>query len=205
VSFLAGGLFWQTGLRSPKSPEAGLKNDYYELIRNEIDKKDMKLVANSEVNVMYPYTVQVGSYKQRDSAIEVVNSLKKLGFDAYSSMVMLDNIGECYRVEIGAFKNMEETKNFIIKLRSSIRFSGAWAKKTPYAIEIDNFDSEKYLKVKESELIAIGYSPYTTLDISGKAQSTSRLLIGAFTSKEQALYTSEQLKKDGIEHKISER
>ncbi|MDY7032102.1 MAG: AAA family ATPase, partial [Thermodesulfobacteriota bacterium] len=40
VSFLAGGLFWQTGLRSPKSPEAGLKNDYYELIRNEIDKKD---------------------------------------------------------------------------------------------------------------------------------------------------------------------
>ena len=165
----------------------------------------MKPVVKSGVNVTYPYTVQVGSYKLRDSAIEVVNSLKKLGFDAYSSMVLLDDIGECHRVEIGAFKNMEETKNFIIKLRSSIRFSGSWAKKTPYAIEIDNFDSEKHLKVKESKLIAMGYSPYTTLDISGITQSKTRLLIGAFTSKEQALYTSEQLKKDGIDHKISKR
>jgi len=170
-----------------------------------VSEEPVKSWVLAEISGKYPYTVQVSAYRDRDLALTEVDSLRSKGVNAYSTLVFLGTKGKWYRVEIGAFKSKDTAEKFAAELKSSMGFSWVRVTKRPYTIEIGHFDSENDLKRMEAELIAKGYSPYVFIDILDRDHSEWKLLIGAFHNKEQAMCTSEELKKDGIENEISER
>ena len=60
------------------------------------------------------YTLQVGAFNNPREALELVNQLKKKGYDAYQVTGSAAAKGTVHRVRIGHFQNLQEAKQFAL-------------------------------------------------------------------------------------------
>jgi cell division septation protein DedD len=60
------------------------------------------------------YTLQVGAFKNPQEALELVNQLKKKGYDAYQVTGSAAAKGTVHRVRIGHFQSLQEAKQFAL-------------------------------------------------------------------------------------------
>ena len=88
----------------------------------------------------YPYSVQIGSFKDRDFASTLVKKTKKLGFDSRLEKFNGDS-GNWYRVRVGKYKNKKEATESVNKIR--IKFPSE-----PWVVEPSNNGKIKKRKIK---------------------------------------------------------
>jgi septal ring-binding cell division protein DamX len=64
------------------------------------------------------YTVQFGSFQQKEKAYALSNKLKKQGYLTHVTTTKIENKGTFYRVRMGSFSTQEEAQEWISKLGS---------------------------------------------------------------------------------------
>lgn len=62
------------------------------------------------------YTIQLGSFKQKEKAYALQNKLKKQGYLAYVTPKKINGKGTWYRVRMGNFNKPEEAHEWVTKL-----------------------------------------------------------------------------------------
>lgn len=62
------------------------------------------------------YTIQLGSFQQKEKAYALNNKLKKLGYLVYVTPKTIANKGIWYRVRMGNFNSPEEAQEWVSKL-----------------------------------------------------------------------------------------
>jgi len=62
------------------------------------------------------YTIQLGSFQQKEKAYALQNKLKKQGYLVYVTPKKIENRGTWYRVRMGNFNTPEEAQHWVSKL-----------------------------------------------------------------------------------------
>jgi succinoglycan biosynthesis transport protein ExoP len=153
------------------------------------DLLDVKIIS-------YPFSLQLGAFRDLNEAEKLIFTCKENGMSAYSSEVELAN-GVWYRVFVGYFEDRESAERF--KKEYGLREAGV--KYTKYANLVDTYSSFRELEEKILSLKNLGYFPYVIKD----SDSDFRLLVGSYVTKEGAEKLFDSLKADGIVNQIIER
>lgn len=161
----------------------------------KIDKPRANITPSPHTtSITYPYSLQIGSFKSPRRASEVISFLKGKGLSPYWDLVDLGEKGKRFRVFVGHFEGLEEARRF--KEGSGLKASKIV--KMAYTNEVGYFASKEDMKEKLISIGKAGYSPYIIED----PQKGYRLLIGAFSTKEDARKLARSLKEAGIETKV---
>jgi len=150
---------------------------------------DLKMIS-------YPYSLQLGAFREIKEADKLIFTCKEKGMSAYRSEVELAD-GVWYRVFVGYFEDRKSAENF----KEEHGLHGAGVKHTKYANLIDTYSSFRELEDKILSLRNLGHSPYVIKD----PDDSFRLLVGSFLSKEGAEKQYDDLMADGIMSQIIER
>jgi succinoglycan biosynthesis transport protein ExoP len=144
----------------------------------------------------YPFSLQLGAFRDLSEADKLVASCEEKGLIAYWAKVELRD-GIWYRVFVGYFEDRERAEAF--KHKHGLLDSRV--KNTNYANLIGTYSSSSEVDEKVLSLRRSGYSPYIIKDPEGN----SRIFVGVFLSKEGAENQYDDLKADGIENQITSR
>lgn len=82
-------------------------------IYNRLGKiaSEVNSMLNASQNTKETYRVQIGVYKNKNSAIELFKKAKSLGYDAY-----VVKVGSLYKIQVGKFNNKNEANKLATKL-----------------------------------------------------------------------------------------
>ena len=150
-----------------------------------------------QIPTSYPYSIHDGSYRALPSAREAVEVYRKMGLEAYWTLVDLGEKGTWYRVFIGYFNNLESARR-IIDAKS---LTDVKPEETRYANLIGTYAAEDDLQ-RQSRLVAeSGYSSYVIRDDNGKLN----LYVGAYGTLKNAEEFSAELNARGIPSRVVER
>jgi tetratricopeptide (TPR) repeat protein len=184
----------------------------YFIIRKAIKYKEKKIEAKpaqairrksqSNLHSTYPYIIQVSSFRTTEKSNRIAIELRKSGDMAFTSYAHISGKGEWHRIFVGFYKSFSEAEKAAAALKKR-NFPYANVMKMPYAVQAGCFDSDQELKKIEADLMAKGYIPYIVPDRHDN--SKSRLLIGAFETKEKAEVVAQRLKEKGFNAKIVRR
>lgn len=91
--------------------------------------KPQPLVAKKEPAPSKPvpklrYSIQVGSYPEKDMAEEEVRSMKKRGYAAFLVATDIPEKGKWYRVRVGSFANRQSAEKLVKELKSKEGIDG---------------------------------------------------------------------------------
>ncbi|MBW1900788.1 MAG: SPOR domain-containing protein [Deltaproteobacteria bacterium] len=150
----------------------------------------------------YPYTIQFGSYKDRKKANSFAVKLRKKGVPAFVCPARISGKGKYYRVFIGSYRTLEETRKAASKLKGPKGLHPLEAK-MPYAIRVGTFDSDPELKKLEADLRSKAYLTYSIPDKPDN--NRTRLLIGAFRTEKDATELTKKLQQEGFNAKVVRR
>jgi tetratricopeptide (TPR) repeat protein len=149
-----------------------------------------------------PYTIQVSAFRDLQMSNQVAKKLLTNGDRAFTSPVQIPGKGKWHRVYIGHYKTQAEARAAAAGLKKR-SFRYVRIAKKPYAVQVGLVGSEKEVQELKSKLQAKGYLAYSLP--AGNAQSQTRILIGAYESKEAAAGLINQLRKDGFNAEILPR
>ena len=149
-----------------------------------------------------PYTIQVSAYRDQKKSLEVATKLKQNGDPAFSCPVMIPGKGQWHRVYLGFYQSLDEAKKAAGRLKKR-KFNYIEIAKKPLAVQVGLADSYKDAKAVKSRLRDRGYMAYSLLDRNGGKKT--RILIGAYGSKMEAMQLMEQLQKDGFATQVLPR
>ena len=149
-----------------------------------------------------PYTIQVSAYRDRQKSIDVATKLKKKGDPAFSCPVVIPGKGQWHRVYVGFYQSLDEAKKAAGRLKKR-KFDYIEIAKKPLAVQVGLADSYKDAREFKSRLRDKGYMAYSLLDRKGRKKT--RILIGAYGSKMEAMQLMEQLQKDGFTTQVLPR
>ena len=149
-----------------------------------------------------PYTIQVSAFRDLQTSNRVAKKLLTKGDRAFNCAVQISGKGKWHRVYIGYYKTYDEAKVAAAGLKKR-SFRYARVAKEPYAIQVGLVSSEKEVQKLKSRLQAKGYLAYSLP--AGTGQSQTRILVGAYESKEAAVTLTNQLQKDGFNAEILPR
>ena len=149
-----------------------------------------------------PYTIQVSAFRDLQMSNQVAKKLLTNGDRAFTSPVQIPGKGKWHRVYIGYYKTQEEAKAAAAGLKKR-SFRYVRIAKKPYAVQVGLVGSQKEVQELKSRLQAKGYLAYSLP--AGNAQSQTRILVGAYESKEAAANLTNQLQKDGFSAEILPR
>jgi cell division septation protein DedD len=149
-----------------------------------------------------PYTIQVSAFRDLQMSNQVATKLLTNGDRAFTSPVQVPGKGKWHRVYIGYYKTQEEAKVAAAGLKKR-SFRYVRIAKKPYAVQVGLVSSEKEVLELKSRLQAKGYLAYSLP--AGNEQRQTRILIGAYESKEAAVNLTNQLRKDGFSAEILPR
>ena len=153
------------------------------------DRFDVKMVS-------YPFSLQLGAFRDLKEADKLIITCKEKGLSAYWSEVELAN-GVWYRVFVGYFQDRDSAENF--KKEHGLREAGV--KYTKYANLIGTYSSILELEDRILSLRNLGYSPYFIKE----SENNFRLLMGSYVTRTGAEKLYDNLKVDGIVNQIIER
>ncbi len=149
-----------------------------------------------------PYTIQVSAFRDLRKSNQVAKKLLAKGDQAFTCPVQISGKGKWHRVYIGYYKTYEKAKIAAAGLKKR-NFRYVNIAKRPYAVQVGLAGSEKEVQKLKSRLQAKGYLAYSLP--AGAKQSQTRILIGAYESKEAAATLMDQLTKDGFNPKLDLR
>ncbi|MEE4263999.1 MAG: SPOR domain-containing protein [Desulfobacteraceae bacterium] len=149
-----------------------------------------------------PYTIQVSAYRDPQKSIDVATKLKDNGDPAFTCPVLIPGKGEWHRVYIGFYKSLDEAQKAADLLKKR-KFHFTEIAKKPLAVQVGLADSYKDAREFKSRLREKGYMAYSLLDRKGLKKT--RILIGAYGSKEEAMQLMEKLQKDGFTTEVLPR
>jgi cell division septation protein DedD len=101
---------------TPSQLESEKQRDVIKEVTPPAPHKVEKVEELSQDNVRKKYTIQLGSFQQKEKAHALQNQLKKQGFLAYVITEKLPERGTWYRVKMGKFDTPEEAQQWITKL-----------------------------------------------------------------------------------------
>jgi tetratricopeptide (TPR) repeat protein len=153
-------------------------------------------------SVPLPYTIQVSAFRDLQKSKQVAKNLSTKGDQAFNCPVHISGKGKWHRVYIGNYQTYAEAKIAAAGLKKR-NFRYVNIAKKPYAVQVGLADSEKEVQQLKARLQAKGYLAYSLP--AGAAQRQTRILVGAYESKNAAAALRDQLKKDGFNPKINLR
>ena len=87
-----------------------------------VKKEEVKGVDPVEDLYVGKWTIQLGSYDDKGEAQSFANGLQVRGYSPILNEVNLGERGKWYRVSLGAFDNLVDAKNYVVREKSL--FSG---------------------------------------------------------------------------------
>jgi tetratricopeptide (TPR) repeat protein len=163
------------------------------------------VVAEPDKNPLtgaYPYTIQVSAYRDPAGAFRDATSLSSEGDPAFACPVSIPGKGDWNRVYIGAYRSLTEARESAAALKKR-KFSYVQVFRKPYAVQVGLFDFKAAAHEIITRLRTKGYTAYTLPDPS--VPEKTRVLIGAYASRDAAGKLAEQLAADGFTPRILPR
>jgi hypothetical protein len=152
---------------------------------------------------LYPYTIQISSYREGKMAFGAAMRFKKKGDPTYNSVIHIPTKGgDWHRLFFGFYENFDDASNAaeILKQR---KFRHVSVVKKPYAVQIGRFNPDGNLTEVEKKLYEKSYLPYSIAD--GKSTNSVRLLIGAYGDKASAQRQLDLLSAAGFSPELVKR
>jgi len=150
-------------------------------------------------SALYPYTIQISSYQQKEESIRIATESRKIGDLGFNSHAPIPGIREWYHVFVGYYRTVEEARNAVFELKKR-KYLNAFAVKMPYAIEIGISFSYEEQKMIEADILSKGYLAYSVPDKPPK--NKTRILIGAFWTEKEADRIAKKLQKKDLKLKV---
>jgi hypothetical protein len=179
----------------PSTPEAAPERTLPET--SSLKEAPLKSQPPKWVEGVYPYSVNLGSFRTPERMQKAETTYGSLGLSLYWIQVDLGEKGIWFRLFTGVFRTREEADAFI----RENRIPDAFSRHTKYAVLIGAYKSEKELKTKRAELRAMDCSSYEVKDMDGAYW----LFTGAFYQMARALKHKADLASKGIQGAVVER
>ncbi|MBF0453109.1 MAG: SPOR domain-containing protein, partial [Candidatus Magnetomorum sp.] len=151
---------------------------------------------------VYPYTIRVSSYMDREAANQVAIKFRQKGDSMYVSYAQTKDGSPIHDVFFGFYRNFEEAQMAALALERR-RFKNIEMIQMPYTVQVGLFDSYTALVKKENELMEKGYLTYSIPD--RKDNSNIRLLVGAYPTRKAAEMIVDELEGNGFQPIITKR
>jgi len=149
-----------------------------------------------------PYTIQVSAYRDPQKSLDAATKLKNNGDPAFTCPVLIPGQGEWNRVFVGFYQSLDEAQKAADRLKKR-KFHYVQVAKKPFAVQVGLADSYKDALQFKARLRGKGYMAYSLLDRKGRQKT--RILIGAYSSENEARQLTEQLQKDGFTTQVLPR
>jgi len=150
----------------------------------------------------YPYTIQVSAYRDPAKSVRAATTLLKEGDPAFACPVHIPGKGDWHRVFIGSYRSRAEAQGAAVELTKR-KFQYVRVVRKPYAVEVGLFDSKQSASEIITRLRAKGYITYSLPDRN--RPDKTRILIGAYETRNEAQRLSEQLAKDSFTSRVIPR
>ncbi len=147
----------------------------------------------------YPYTVHVCSFKSKEKSSGVAMKLREEGIPAFTCPAHIPGKGKYYRIFVGYYRNLEETREAASKLKDRKDLYPLEAK-LPYAIQVGIFDSDQEAKMLEADFLSKALLTYSIPD-----RNNIQVLVGAFRTKKEAAILTKELLMEGFQAKVIQR
>ena len=152
-----------------------------------------------------PFTVQISASRSQQQCYRVAAMLRRTGYPAFTGSLKLKDQGVWHRIFVGSFPTMEEAE----KTRQSLEkdeITDSLIRIMPYAIQVGRDGTLESFKDLREKLSALQYMPYTSYvrDVGTSATQT-RLLLGAFETKEDTATLVNALRSEGLEARVVNR
>ena len=176
------------GAKVPTAATAGIPGE---------GKSPVEPVPVADV-VPQPYSLYLGSVKTLKQAEAAIQVQSRKGLAPYWTRVMFKDKGEWYRLFIGHFKTPQEAEAFLLEHG----LKEAKVKKTAFGNLVGVYPGDSSsLEDQEHALREHGFSPYILTGSGGK----SRLMVGAYVTREGAEYQKGLLQSKGLQGQIVNR
>ena len=149
-----------------------------------------------------PYTIQVSAYRDPQKSLDAATKLKKNGDPAFTCPVLIPGQGEWHRVFVGFYQSLDEARKAAGRLKKR-KFHYVQVTEKPFAVQVGLADSYKDAMEFKARLRSKGYMAYSLLDRKGRQKT--RILMGAYSSENEARQLTEQLQKDGFTTQVLPR
>lgn len=138
-----------------------------------------------------PYSLQLSSWKTKEKAKKMLSGYVGNGLNAFIVKTGINEKSERWRCYEGHYGSIKEAR----MAKEALRLPTAIVMKTPYAVYIDHFSTQRAMADMAYTLTQKGYSPYT---LKGK-ETDFQILVGAFYKSTSAETLSEEMKAQGIQ------
>ena len=152
-----------------------------------IESKRIEKNKSQEKILAVPFVIHASSHANYQMATRVVNDLRELGFDGYSSPVNFPGKRKVYRVFVGRYAGLDLAREGVTKLRQHDSSRNAIPVKYPYAFLMGEFKTESEAQTLMQELRSRGLSPLLfTFSEKDFLNPRYRVFLGAFATKNSA-------------------
>jgi cell division septation protein DedD len=153
---------------------------------------DVDSPASLEKSLSFPYSLYLGSFRDRQRVDKAVSIYRKRGLSPYWVEMDFKEKGTWFRVYAGHFSDRGEAESLIKRLE----LREATVKNTRYVNLLGVYPQNgARLKSQARSLESLGYSPYAIKDDDGKY----RLYVGGFLRKARAEEQQRDLQSKGIQ------
>jgi len=146
-------------------------------------------VEQKKVKPLYPFSIQLASYKTYEAAETGRAGYADTGISPYWVKVDLGNRGTWFRLFAGYFESLEQAEHAI----KTYKLERAAAKKTEYSVFINSFKDINLMNSARQKLEQFGYSSYFI-----QRDTLYHLYVGAFFSIKGATDQCADLKSHGV-------
>jgi len=190
---------------SSKKPVASGKIVEEDLVANAGEGKKVsppspltavKKPAAGKTSSVLPFTIQVSSFRNRQTAFREALKLRQKGDLAFNSHAYIASKGgDWFRIFVGVYETADDAKKGVGELnRRKLRH--VRVVKMPWAVQVELSAQDPSIDEMEKMLQKKQYVPYRLPAHSGG--TTNRLLVGAYASETAASGQVDRLRKDGF-------
>ncbi len=146
----------------------------------------------------YPYTIQVGSYRDPMKSKRIALYFRKKGDAAFTSPAFLKS-GVWHRIFMGFYPGLGEARKAAARLKKR-RFRQYDIFKKPWTLQLGIFKTREGAAAMERIMYKLGLVPYQIKDMY--STSDTRMLFGAFETRQEAARIAATLRKKNIDSRI---
>ena len=148
--------------------------------------------------VAYPYTIQVGAYRDPMKAKRIALHFRNKGDAAFTSPVYLKS-GVWHRIFMGFYPTLADARKAAAVLKKR-RFRKYDIFKKPWTLQLGIFKTREGARTMERIMYKLGLVPYRVKD--QYPTTDLRMLFGAFETRQEAARIAATLRKNHIDSRI---
>jgi hypothetical protein len=146
--------------------------------------------ASPAERAAYPFSLLLSSNRGKENALTTLPDYRRMGLTPYLVLTDLGEKGKWWRTLYGYYPTVQEA----LQAQKALKLFEAVVVKTPFANEIGEYPTEKEAAEAAAQLSQKGLFPYA---VKGP-QNTTRLMAGAFPTRQEAEQQQRQLEAQGI-------